>query len=725
MKKLGLFLLSCIICLGTFLTACTSGSGDNIIVLEEGKTYSNQISTLNEDGSVAEKNYNSDLFYFNDSNLQVADPFVFQCTDETDTENYGKFFLYGTTTTRVYNCWESTDLVNWVQKAPAYTVPADGWEYDSSWAPEVVYDAEANREDYGLSVDDDGTGVYFMFYSATPCDRFLYFTYTVTDWQLGLAVSTSPYGPFKMWNGNEEGATIGGVNYGTREGYAEYTTYKDEWDTFGYAGRQGDTVTNDDSWFNQSAARASLAFQYANKDKAGNWVDAEGNVVAEGTPNATFIGEGASYMVVDESAGGMPCFDPHPYVDPVSGDKYLYFSVSSRGQPIFIDENKLPLFQVQSTYAVKMLNNDWAQIDYSSITRITRAQCNVVSQAAADAYVEDARNFDASKFVNGYYEGEDMTLTLDYADAEIKLSGTTGVNEGPTVIYNEDTGLYYLTCSVGQYTDGTYSVVQSVAYGPMGPFRKLTLAEGGVLLATYGISVTDVVSGPGHHSIVQLGDEMAIVYHSIANVSILGGRAPRIDRLTWIENENGMKILYANGPTKSPQLKFTGYGTDYANIASDASITVSSQNASNVSALNDGYLTMHDSEIHSFTKEFDFTDEKVTITLKFDDYRKICGIMVYNSCNKQNAFYNVAKVEMDAKIKSSSAKVVINNLAYDWDSFVGLLGIQSGTSAIAVFNEIEVKEISFVIYNYNIGDDASLYSGITSISEIAVIGLPN
>ena len=99
--------------------------------------------------------------------------------------------------------------------------------------------------------------------------------------------------------------------------------------------------------------------------------------------------------------------------------------------------------------------------------------------------------------------------------------------------------------------------------------------------------------------------------------------------------------------------------------------------------------------------------------------------MVYNSCNLKNAFYNVAKIEMDAKIKSSSAKVVINNLAYDWDSYVGLLGIQSGTSAIAVFNEIEVKEISFVIYNYNIGDDASLYSGITSISEIAVIGLPN
>ena len=93
MKKLGLFLLTCIICLGTFLTACTSSGGDTTIVLEEGKTYSNQISTLNEDGSVAVKNYNSDLFYFNDSNLQVADTFVFQCKDETDTENYGKFFL--------------------------------------------------------------------------------------------------------------------------------------------------------------------------------------------------------------------------------------------------------------------------------------------------------------------------------------------------------------------------------------------------------------------------------------------------------------------------------------------------------------------------------------------------------------------------------------------------------------------------------------------------------
>lgn len=748
MKKFFAFLVASMMCFCTLLTGCTTNDNANAndgakdgssydsvidntvydIVLEEGKTYSNQISTLDNYGFVVEKNYNSNLFYVNDSRIKAADPFVFQCTDETDAENYGKFFMYSTPTrAKSFTAWESTDMVSWKQKAPAYTVPADGWEYADTWAPEVIYDKDAVRSNYGLDENAPGTGVYFIYYSATPCTRFNNFTNMAdgTKWQLGLAVSTSPYGPFTMYNGEEHGAKIGGVDYSTRQNYATYTTYKDTWNTFANAGRQGDVITNDDCWFNQSAARASLAFQWKHKNKAGKWVDPNGNEVAEGTANATFINEGAQYMVVDESLGGMPCFDANPFVDPVTGQKYLFFSVSGRGQPTQTDANYLPLFQVQSTYAVKMYNNDWSQIDYSSITRISRAQCNFISQAAADAYEVDAKEFDASQFVNGYDEGDNLQLTLGYADAEKKIAGTSGVNEGPCVLYNEKTGLYYLLVSVGSYNDASYSVVQSVAYSPMGPYRKLTLEEGGVLLSNYANGASNIVVSPGHNSVIKIGDQLAICYHSIINYIHGAARGVRVDRMLYTPNGNGMQVLYVNGPTKSPQLKFYGADMDYKNIIGDATVSVQSETGVNVDALTDGIITMHSSGIHTFTKEFEFTETEIKMTISFDDYRTICGLMFYNSANYKNAFWNIKRIEMDAKIDNSLANVIIKSLKYDWDNTVTFNSIRSGNAAIAVFNDLQIKEITVTVKNWNIpseGQDASLYSGKTALSELVVIG---
>jgi hypothetical protein len=421
----------------------------------------------------------------------------------------------------------------------------------------------------------------------------------------------------------------------------------------------------------------------------------------------------------------MPTFDANPFVDPVTGQKYLFFSVSTRGQPTQTDSNHLPLFQVQSTYAVKMYNNDWSQIDYSSITRITRAQCNFISQEAADAYEVAAREFDATQFVDGFDEGDDLNLTLDYADAERTISGSSGVNEGPCVIYNEKTGLYYLLVSVGSYNDATYSVVQSVSYGPMGPFRKLTIEEGGVLLSNFANGASNVVTSPGHNSVVRIGDEYVICYHSIINIIHGASRGVRVDRMLTTKNGNGMSIFYVNGPTKSPQLKFYGADMEYKNIIGDATVSVQSETGVNADALTDGVITMHSDMIHKFTKEFEFTEDEIKMTISFDDYRSICGLMFYNSANHKNAFWNIKRIEMDAKIDNSFANLIIKNLKYDWDNTVTFNNIRSGNAAIAVFNEVQIKEITVTVKNWNIaaeGQDASLYSGVTALSELVVIG---
>ena len=82
---------------------------------------------------------------------------------------------------------------------------------------------------------------------------------------------------------------------------------------------------------------------------------------------------------------------------------------------------------------------------------------------------------------NNYYTIEDWRTGenrgVSYESSEC--------NEGPHVIYHEDKngkGLYYFTYSMNDYATSAYQVGMAVSDSPMGPFRKLTEAEGGLLL---------------------------------------------------------------------------------------------------------------------------------------------------------------------------------------------------------------------------------------------------
>ena len=719
MKKLTLLLI-CILCLtNLFAIGCNTEPPEPITVIKkpvieliEGETYSNQVSIYDDEGKEVEARFNTDLFYRTKSMQTAADPYVLLCEDETDTENFGKYFLWGTTWSGSYNCFSSSDAVSWTPCYGSYVWEPDGWEADQAYAPEVIWDGEADPANYNLEDDGIGKGVYFMFYTADPAEQYKYYTdVTKNNTTIGLAVSVSPYGPYKMWNGVETGATIAGVDYGKAENFKQYTTYADkDLSEVPYVGRENDQVTNDDQWFNNSAIRASLQFQFANRQYAG------GN-----NPDGYYVNEAAGYMVADEGSSGLKFLDAHPFVDPVTGEKYLYASRQYFGTKTAVDENGENLFAGFYVYGFKMKDNDWSQIDYNSVTRITRAHYTFTSQEAANAYNKAASEFDPTPYKDGFKE----TKTYSQQKCSIDLD-PIGMNEGACMVYNPNSGLYHLTISSGNYPANTYCVIQLVAYSPMGPFRKLDADEGGMVLSVDNTQVSDVVTGVGHHAITKAGDELLIVYHRHRDISMdVHDRYPATDRLVYVKNNLGMSVLHANGPTSTYQPKFYGNGsTKYDIISDEATVTVSGNDYNDASLINDNVISTLRSELEPHVKEFEFTSNQVVITLTFADYREITALMIYNSRDYYKTFYSINKVELDFKKDGVEGVAVINNLEFDWlanEQFNGNK-MRAGGSATAVFSPLLIKEVRITIDNIN---KAEGFSGITAISEIYLLGKPN
>ena len=755
-------IITLLLCLTTIFSVtfagCSGGSNndnsepvDTATEWVEGKDYSNNIGTYDvEQMTETQSNYDTSLFYRNERNplLGCPDPHVVYVSDET-SEYYDTYFLYGTTGSGSGNftCFTSKDLVSWVSKGTAYAAEADqSWPERDHWAPEVIYDAQADRTKYDLPETDDGTGVYFMFCSATSKDAYNYYTGKARFLQLGVA--TSPAGPFKSWSGVEKGAKIGGVDYGTEAGFATYCDYTDSENR----GRVGGMVDSDDPWWNNSAARASLTFQYNNRDKAGNWVTPDGVICDESAENVTYISEGAEYMLVDEGESVFSGIDPTPFVDPITGQKYLFFTreTGTIGS-ILVGTN---------IYAFKMVDNDWAQIDYSSLTRISRTMYNFISDAAASAYNQDASEFDVNSFTKGVKETK--TYTLETSSVEKRIMGNSNrINEGTQMQYNPESGLYYLTFSMGGYTNDTYTVIQVIAYNVLGPYRKLDVGEGGMLLSTDSGSAMNNVSGPGHHTMLSVYDapsgqtvedgELVIIYHKhiykpVNNFEEVGtsaagaARCPAIDRVEWVVNNNGMLVMHANGPTTFIQPKYYSTGeTPYDNIAGDAVITATG-NYSNLSALNDNVISVHTLEsdgrdaVEPYVKEFSSSENQFKITLTFAQYRKVRALMIYNSRDYANSFksdyyivnnqstllHDIERIEMDVKINGVENTVAIKGLEFynDFNKFAfGVsYSLRPGGAAVASFAETDVKEIRISFKNWD--------QGKLNISEIYVLGIP-
>ena len=369
--------------------------------------------------------------------------------------------------------------------------------------------------------------------------------------------------------------------------------------------------------------------------------------------------------------------DPHPYVDE-NGDKYLFWSKNNGPDRIVV---------------VKMEN--WLKPDWSTAKIVA-------------AY--------------GFYTVEDYYASLNGEPVEqvqYEMNGYT-TNEGPTVIAHN--GKYYLTLSIGAYKDNSYEVIQAVSDSITGPYRKLTLEEGGILMSGQLAGSQDI-TGTGHHAFVQAGDQLLMIYHRHNDPMVGGGaRNPAIDEIKWITIKdkygNDLDVMYANGPTSTVQPKIEAF-SDYKNIADEATIS----GHADAKYLNDGLLSAYKYLNDDFGKYIQETviTKTTTFTLDFEEARDVRAVMVYASKYEWAAFDKIARIEFvcieDGKEVIYFIKdVKLSAECYQANDYDGsIFYISPGAAAYAEFAEMNVKSIRITIEVPD-GQDS------VGISEIRVLG---
>ena len=293
-------------------------------------------------------------------------------------------------------------------------------------------------------------------------------------------------------------------------------------------------------------------------------------------------------------------------------------------------------------------------------------------------------------------------------------------NEGPAVIKHN--GKYYLTYSMNTYVDNSYQVGIAVADNIMGPYRKLTEEEGGILLsgATTG---SQEISGTGHHSFVTVGEQNYIVYHRHDDFTVAGSaRNHAIDELKWvtIKDKDGkdLDVMYINGPTCTVQPAVEAY-SDYKNIADEATVT----GTDDVSYLTDDLLSMLKYGNPTFMEYIKETtiQETTTFTFDFDSERAVRAILVYNSKMENAAFANISKIEFVCEENGKDVTHYIENVKfsseyYKANDFDGTFYyVTPGVAAYAEFDELNAKSIRITV-------EVPKGQESVGISEIKILG---
>lgn len=374
--------------------------------------------------------------------------------------------------------------------------------------------------------------------------------------------------------------------------------------------------------------------------------------------------------------------DASPYVDPVSGDKYLYM-VRNRS----VDTSN-------DVWGVKM--KDWVSPDYSTTTPLS-------------SY--------------GY-------TTIDKNE---KLNFTTKnkIDEGPFLYYKDnsndgiDNGKYYLTLSIGDTNDKLYPVCQAVGDSPLGPFTKIQPEDLGFVV-TPG-DLWDIHSS-GHHCFFEAGGELFVAYHTytINKDTTAIRRYFGMAEVKWVYNDDGQYVMRANGPSKDIQ-PLPEVSSDYKNIVGNATVKAEGSNIKNTESLTDGLISLRDGD---GTTEFEFSD-KATITLDFKDYITARAIMIYNSYDYAHSFDKIDKIEFSyRKIiggKYYYGTAYIEDLGFDMSSHLipqyylltngqtNMNQLRPTGAAIAEFYELEINSIKISV-------TAPARTQTCRIGEITVLG---
>ena len=539
-------------------------------VLEQGVHYTDTIDWANDNFA----DYDSALFGYNNGLAGAPDPSILKVEDP-ESELYGQYLLFGTTGANAgFQCYYSDDLVNWRDRYQVFRPNPNSWSEANTSVSRDYWAPEC--------IWDKDTGLYYLFFSARNT-RLL--SHRGTARTLSVAVSENPDGPYYE--------------------YAEYLLRKE-------CAKEGREPT--------SSEIASALYL--------PWFSSEEMLKAEQKrfPDA----------ITDEmtKTWGFSGIDPHPYVDPISGNKYLY---------LVADFN-----QATGThswiYVMEMI--DWVTPKYETLTQLTS---------------HDGMG----------YEKTDNTI-----------------NEGPQMLYNANNGKYYLQFSTGSYGDSSYNVGIAIGDTPMGPFTKLSKEEGGLFISSLG---STIVSGPGHHYIINVGDRMFAVYHRHRDPIVGGGsRVACIDEVVWVKNNDGLDVLHLNGC--STTLTFAPI-SEYKNIAPEAKITASA--GENVAMLTDNVIATQTYE--TWIKEYQFSSDSTRIKFDFDDYRSIAGIMIFNSLYYDTSFEIIQEIELECMTESGRKyRAYIKDLMFNPEFLVDNKVVPA-SAAIAAFNDVLVKSVTIKV----------------------------
>ncbi len=417
----------------------------------------------------------------------------------------------------------------------------------------------------------------------------------------------------------------------------------------------------------------------------GDWYDSSSYLYDIEKIKDLGLWEDSRYGALYKSTRGF--IDAFPFVDPVSGDKYLYFVKSRSGGDLSND-----------IWGVKM--KDWISPDYETTTPLS-------SHGWVD--VEKREEYNWQRIAGAY------------------------IDEGPVMIYrdftndNVDNGTYFLMISLGGTGDKFYAPVQALCDSPLGMFKKVQPEDGGFICLP-GID-WDVVAS-GHHDIVPIGNELYNVYHTyeVLGSSTVGKRYIACDKVEFIQNSKGQTIMHTNGPSKAMQ-PLPELVSGYTNVAKQATVTATNSDGADVKLLNDGLIAL--GEENWQVGEYQTTKSETTITLKFDKWVNACAIMIYNSYDWKKIFTEVSRIEFTTKkgtayIDNLGFNLEINRVPYSYffeDLEAAEDDIASGDydiirplgAAVAEFDEMQINKVKITVKK------ASEKTAI-GISDIVILG---
>jgi len=604
--------------------------------------------------------YNTSLFYNNALKQGYPDPQVLD-----DTERSGYYYLYGTSDFQVMRSknlavWEPVRIV----LDRAQTEEVKNCLSSNNWAPEVIY--------------DDDTKLYYMYFSASPdagrdssdtSKKGVATFMQYKSFQMYVATSSSPTGPFKVVNFKDE-TSCGAGNIHTYNTTAEKEITQEQAESGQYA-YIADAASG--KYYEASFPQYWAKYCLFQPDQLSKLIQ----------KNGLGLNGGASIQTYD--AGYYATIDPSPFVDPVTGKKYLYFKAEGS------------------------LGMDWNISVGVEMENWLKPKWETAQYVAVDHF----------KTVADWKNGENKGVSYEMSDYTC--------NEGQFMLHHRDESgkdWYYLTFSVNDYAKRDYQVGMAVGDNPLGPFRKLEEYEGGLLLSANNID-SGTVSGAGHHSFVTVGDQLYIAYHRHRNaLEPSADRYTAIDEVKFItvEDKNGedMVIPYVNGPTDTVQPLPDLY-SGYTNVASKA--TVSCTDASTeAGCVNDGLLSVYklaDEDFTNYIRE-SYITKTSTFSFDFANETEVRAVMVYNSALVRTMFYNISRMEF---VLADGTTRVIENVKFDVEQYCEIGGqnnntvrdIKSGAAALAEFNGIKVKSVKITVEVPEGQDEVG-------ISEIKILG---